>query len=209
MALDRWIGEFDSCLRALTGVLQATRPLPRPPSNVKAPPLSPQEKAHAAALMRVNHVGEICAQALYQAQKLASHSAQAKSMFEQAAREEQDHLGWTATRIKALDGHLSLLNPVWYGGAFLIGFSAGKMSDRISLGFMAETERQVEQHLNSHLEQLPQADYASRAIVSQMRADEAAHAQAAQQAGGTELPLLARRLMRAAARVMTRTAYYI
>ncbi len=209
MALDRWISEFDSCLRALTGVMQASRPVPQPPRGITPPSLSPQEKAHAAALMRVNHVGEICAQALYQAQKLASHSVQAKSMFEHAAREEQDHLSWTAARIEELGGRLSLLNPVWYAGAFLIGFAAGKMSDRISLGFMAETERQVEQHLNTHLERLPQADEASRAIVAQMRDDEAAHAQAAQQAGGAELPLLAQRLMRAASRVMTSTAYYI
>lgn len=209
MALDRWISEFDSGLRALTGVMQATRPVPQPPRSTDTPPLSPQEKADAAALMRVNHVGEICAQALYQAQKLASRSVQAKSMFEHAAREEQDHLSWTAARIEELGGRLSLLNPVWYAGAFLIGFTAGKMSDRISLGFMAETERQVEQHLNTHLERLPQADQASRAIVAKMRDDEVAHAQAAQQAGGAELPLLARRLMRAAARVMTSTAYYI
>jgi ubiquinone biosynthesis monooxygenase Coq7 len=149
--------------------------------------LTEKEKAHSAGLMRVNHVGEVCAQALYQAQKLATNSPTLKASFEHAAREEEDHLAWTAQRLKDLDSRPSLLNPLWYAGALAIGFAAGRFGDRASLGFMAETERQVEQ----------------------MRNDESAHAAAAIGAGGSEMPFPVRALMRAASKVMTRTAYYI
>ncbi|QGZ62424.1 2-polyprenyl-3-methyl-6-methoxy-1,4-benzoquinone monooxygenase [Paraburkholderia acidisoli] len=171
--------------------------------------LTPAERAHAAGLMRVNHVGEVCAQALYQAQKMATRSPSLKAAFEQAALEEEDHLAWTARRLQALDSRPSLLNPLWYAGALAIGFAAGRFGDKVSLGFMAETERQVEHHLDSHLDSLPPADLESRAVVEQMRADEMAHAKSAVELGGIDLPLPMRSLMRVASKVMTRTAYYI
>ncbi|MGF6984006.1 ubiquinone biosynthesis monooxygenase Coq7 [Paraburkholderia atlantica] len=210
MLLDELIGEFDRGLRSLTGVSRMTRPLPQASAaTAGAPELSPAERAHAAGLMRVNHVGEVCAQALYQAQKLATDSPSLRAMFDHAASEEEDHLAWTAKRLEALDSRPSLLNPVWYTGALAIGLAAGRLGDRVSLGFMAETERQVEQHLDSHLDQLPATDHESRAIVEQMRVDEAQHGKAAMDAGGIELPFPARALMRAMSKVMTRTAYYI
>ena len=159
--------------------------------------------------MRVNHVGEVCAQALYQAQALATANVELKAQMAQAAREEIDHLAWTEERLAQLGDRPSLLNPLWFGGAFLIGLVAGRLGDRVSLGFVVETERQVEHHLESHLERLPGTDLASRAIVAQMRTDEAAHAVAAQLAGGIELPAPVRAAMRAAAKVMTTTAHYI
>ncbi|WP_133647348.1 2-polyprenyl-3-methyl-6-methoxy-1,4-benzoquinone monooxygenase [Paraburkholderia flava] len=210
MLLDEWISEFDRGLRSMTGVSRMTRPMPvAPESSEPAVEMSPAERSHAAALMRVNHVGEVCAQALYQAQKLATRSSTLKNAFDHAAREEEDHLAWTARRLEALESRPSLLNPLWYTGALAIGLVAGRFGDRVSLGFMAETERQVEQHLNSHLDALPDADRESRAVVEQMRADEAAHGKAAVDAGGVELPFPARALMRAASKVMTRTAYYV
>jgi ubiquinone biosynthesis monooxygenase Coq7 len=212
MFLDELIGEFDRGLRALTGVAHGARPAPQPaddPADAPEPALSPAEKRHAAGLMRVNHVGEVCAQALYQAQKLSTRSVQLKQTFEHAAREEVDHLAWTAQRLEQLDARPSLLNPLWYAGALLLGLVAGRLGDRVSLGFMAETEIQVERHLARHLDKLPAADHASRAIVEQMRADELGHARAASAAGGAELPRPVKALMRSAARFMTRTAYYI
>lgn len=178
-------------------------------SNLPPGSLTPDEQRHAAGLMRVNHVGEICAQALYQAQKLSARSETLRRGFEHAAREEEDHLAWTAERLEQLESRPSLLNPLWYTGSLMIGLAAGALGDKISLGFMAETERQVEQHLDGHLGTLPANDVASRAIVEKMRDDEAAHAHAAAAAGGTDLPLPVRSLMRAASKVMTRTAYYI
>jgi ubiquinone biosynthesis monooxygenase Coq7 len=212
MLLDELIGEFDRGLRSLTGVSRMSRPLPLPRESgatAEAPELSPAERAHAAGLMRVNHVGEVCAQALYQAQKIATRSPSLRAVFDHAAIEEEDHLAWTSKRLDALDSRPSLLNPLWYTGALAIGLAAGRMGDRVSLGFMAETERQVEKHLDSHLDQLPPADHESRAIVEQMRIDEAQHGKAAMDAGGIELPFPARALMRAMSKVMTRTAYYI
>ncbi|MDN7182163.1 2-polyprenyl-3-methyl-6-methoxy-1,4-benzoquinone monooxygenase [Caballeronia sp. SEWSISQ10-4 2] len=219
MTLDELISEFDRGLRSMTGVSRMSRPIPAPQTiraDDAAAPVEPadtaltaEEKAHSAALMRVNHVGEVCAQALYQAQKLATKSATLKRGFEQAAREEEDHLAWTTQRLRDLDSRPSLLNPLWYTGSLALGFVAGRFGDRVSLGFMAETERQVEKHLNSHMTSLPANDHASRAIVEQMRVDEAAHAVAAVNAGGVELPFPVRALMRATSKVMTRTAYYI
>lgn len=212
MFLDELINEFDRGLRSMTGVSRMSRPLPVPPTSVatdQSAELTPAERAHAAGLMRVNHVGEVCAQALYQAQKLATKSPALRAVFNHAAIEEEDHLAWTAKRLEALDSRPSLLNPLWYTGALAIGLAAGRLGDRVSLGFMAETERQVEQHLDSHLDQLPVGDHASRAIVEQMRADEVEHGKAAMDAGGVELPFPVRALMRAASKVMTRTAYYI
>jgi ubiquinone biosynthesis monooxygenase Coq7 len=171
--------------------------------------LTPQEKRHAGALMRVNHVGEICAQALYTAQAAATRDPALRRQFEQAAREETDHLAWTRGRLDELGERPSLLNPLWYAGAFTLGLVAGRLGDRVSLGFVVETERQVESHLESHLDHLPADDHSSRAIVAQMKEDEAAHAAQALSAGAVELPAFAKGLMRAAAKVMTTTAHYI
>ncbi len=159
--------------------------------------------------MRVNQVGEVCAQAMYSAQALTATNASSKRQFEAAAREESDHLAWTEQRLHELGAHTSLLNPLWYAGAFGIGLLAGRAGDAVSLGFVAETERQVEQHLQGHLDRLPPGDVASHAIVRQMQADEARHAAQAQAAGGEELPGPVRLVMRLAARVMTRTAHYV
>src|SRR6202012_5866303 len=167
MFLDELISEFDRGLRSMTGVSRMSRPLPVPQESPAAevPELSPAERAHAAGLLRVNHVGEVCAQALYQAQKIATRSPSLRAVFDRAAMEEEDHLAWTSRRLEALDSRPSLLNPLWYTGALAIGLAAGRMGDRVSLGFMAETERQVEKHLDSHLDELPAADRESRAIV--------------------------------------------
>ncbi|MDR5814543.1 MULTISPECIES: 2-polyprenyl-3-methyl-6-methoxy-1,4-benzoquinone monooxygenase [unclassified Caballeronia] len=217
MTLDEVISEFDRGLRSMTGVSRMSRPLPEAAPGTSAEDdlfpeelqLTDKERAHSAGLMRVNHVGEVCAQALYQAQKLATTSPELKSSFEHAAREEEDHLAWTSQRLKDLESRPSLLNPFWYAGALALGFVAGRFGDRASLGFMAETERQVEQHLDGHMKTLPANDRASRAIVEQMRLDESAHAAAATSAGGSEMPFPVRALMRAASKVMTTTAYYI
>ena len=210
--VDRWICGAEVALRTLSGGSRADRATPAPPSAgaASAPPeLSAEEKRLSGALMRVNHVGEVCAQALYQAQAVATGDAALKAQMAQAAREEVDHLAWTEQRLAELGDRPSLLNPLWYGGAFLIGLAAGRLGDRVSLGFVVETERQVEHHLESHLERLPAGDLASRAIVAQMRSDEAEHAVAARLAGGIELPAPVRGAMRLAARVMTGTAHYI
>ena len=218
MTLDEVISEFDRGLRSMTGVSRMSRPIPESTMSNAASQdelfpeeteLTEKERAHSAGLMRVNHVGEVCAQALYQAQKLATQSPELKASFEQAAREEEDHLAWTSKRLKDLESRPSLLNPLWYAGALAIGFVAGRFGDRASLGFMAETERQVEQHLDGHMKTLPPNDHASRAIVEQMRLDESAHAAAAIGAGGSEMPFPVRALMRAASKVMTTTAYYV
>ena len=209
--VDRWICGAESALRTLSGGSRAERATPTasPPIGDAAPELSVEEKRLSGALMRVNHVGEVCAQALYQAQAAATSNVDLKTRMAQAAREEVDHLAWTEQRLAELGDRPSLLNPLWYGGAFMIGLAAGRLGDRVSLGFVVETERQVERHLESHLERLPSADVASRAIVAQMRSDEAEHAVAAQLAGGVELPAPVRGAMRLAARVMTGTAHYL
>jgi ubiquinone biosynthesis monooxygenase Coq7 len=159
--------------------------------------------------MRVNHVGEVCAQALYTAQAMSTRNEALRAQLEQASREETDHLAWTQARLDELGARPSLLNPLWYAGAFGIGLVAGRLGDRVSLGFVVETERQVETHLQGHLERLPAADHASRAIVAQMKDDEAAHAVQAQNAGAAELPAPVKAAMRAAAKVMTTTAHYL
>lgn len=205
--IDTLIGAVDGALRTLFATPRATRPCPTVPAEETH--LGQQERHHAAALMRVNHVGEVCAQALYAAQALATPNAELKRKFEAAAREETDHLAWTQARLQELGGRPSLLNPLWYAGAFGLGLLAGRMGDRVSLGFLVETERQVEAHLQGHLDRLPVEDHASRAIVAQMKDDEAQHALQAQAAGGVELPQPARLLMKTAAKVMTTTAHYI
>lgn len=167
------------------------------------------DKALAGALMRVNHVGEVCAQALYASQALSTRNPALRQHFIAASKEEGDHLAWTRERLDELGTQPSLLNPLWYAGAFGLGLLAGRLGDKISLGFVMETERQVEAHLASHLDRLPEGDHASRAIVAQMKDDEARHAQDAQGAGAFELPQPVKALMRASAKVMTATAHYI
>jgi ubiquinone biosynthesis monooxygenase Coq7 len=206
-ALDRLLACADGALKTLSGASHAARKSPSQGND--ASPLEANERRLSGALMRVDHVGEVCAQALYQAQALVARDDALRRQFEEAAREEVDHLAWTEERLKELGARTSLLNPLWYAGAFGIGLVAGRFGDSRSLAFVVETERQVEQHLASHLQRLPAADAASRAIVAQMKDDEARHADAALQAGAAELPLPARMLMRAAARVMTSTAHYI
>ena len=211
--VDRWLCGAEAALRTLSGGARAVRATPSAePATVGEAPaaaLDADERRLSGALMRVNHVGEVCAQALYQAQALATRDPALREQMDHAAREEVDHLAWTQERLAELGDRPSLLNPLWYGGAFLIGLAAGRLGDRVSLGFVVETERQVEQHLAGHLERLPPGDVASRAIVAQMQADEAAHAVAALQAGGIELPAPVRAAMRAAAKVMTTTAHYL
>jgi len=205
--LDRLLAGLDEARRALLSPPRAARPKPLP--SVDPAPLDGAARREAGALMRVNHVGEVCAQALYSAQALATPDPALRRRFAEAAAEETDHLAWTADRLNELGARQSLLNPLWYLGAFGIGLVAGRLGDKASLGFMVETERQVERHLESHLDRLPAADHASRAIVAQMKADEAGHAIAAERAGGAPLPWPARMAMRLAGRVMTRTAHYL
>jgi len=205
--LDRVLALADHALRALDGSPQAARP--KPVSAKLGPQLDDAERRHAGALMRVDHVGEVCAQALYSAQALTTSDPDLRRQFERAAGEETDHLAWTAERLGELGARPSLLNPLWYAGAFAIGLAAGRAGDATSLGFLVETERQVERHLDSHLERLPVGDLASRAIVAQMRDDEAGHALAAENAGARRMPAPVRWAMRSAAKVMTTTAYYV
>ncbi len=201
---DRWVSHLDRTLRTWAGLAQASRPRP---SAAASPALSPDERRLSIALMRVNHVGEVCAQALYTAQALTTRDAALQAQLQQAAQEEEDHLAWTASRLDELEGRPSLLNPLWWGGAFGIGVAAGLAGDAWSLGFVVETERQVEAHLAEHLDRLPASDHASRAIVAQMKVDEAAHAQWAEGLGARSLPAPVQALMRCAAKVMTTTAH--
>jgi len=198
----------DNALRTLSGTYSPARRTPAAP-EAAAEDLPPADRRLSAALMRVNHVGEVCAQALYAAQRLATDDAGLQRHFDAAARDEFDHLAWTQQRLNQLGDRTSLLNPLWYAGAFGIGLLAGRLGPAISLGFLAETEHQVEQHLQSHLARLPAADHASRAIVEQMLADEARHAADAREAGGAELPQPVKLAMRLAAKVMTRTAHHV
>jgi ubiquinone biosynthesis monooxygenase Coq7 len=207
ISVDRLIGEFDRALRAVAGVAHATRPSPA--AGVSEKEITDEDRRHAAALMRVNHVGEVCAQALYQGQALTARDAVARQALEQAAREEEDHLAWSAERIRELGGRPSLLNPLWYAGAFAIGAVAGVLGDRWNLAFLAETERQVEEHLGGHLEELPPEDGRTRAIVEGMQADEARHRASAIELGAAELPEAVKRAMRLASKVMTTVAYRV
>lgn len=201
--MDRMIVGFDRALRTLFGVFQATRPTPA----ISVDQVNGPDRAHAAALMRVNHSGEVCAQALYQAQAAFSVSPDVSESLGQSAEEEVDHLRWTADRIAELGGRRSLLDPVWYAGAFAIGILAAKSGDSGNLGFLKETERQVVQHLIGHLESLPDVDERSREILRQMTVDEASHANLAEQMGGGDLPAPVITLMRLSAKVMTTVAY--
>ena len=204
-SIDSTIMEFDRALRAISGIGNSARPCPG--DAVPESVLRPEEKDHSAALMRVNHVGEVCAQALYQGQAWTAHDASTRRALEQAAREEADHLAWTAQRIAELGGQPSLLNPLWYGGSLALGAAAGVLGDGWNLAFLAETERQVEAHLAGHLGSLPDADRRSKAIVEVMRADEARHADTARALGAAEMPAGVKAAMRLASRVMTTVAY--
>ncbi len=206
---DRLLSAVDSSLRTLVAPPQAARP--NPARRVEAAvDLTERERRLSAALMRVNHVGEVCAQALYTAQALGTADPELRRQLDAAAREETDHLAWTRERLDDLGDRVSWLNPLWYAGAFGIGLLAGRLGgDAVSLGFVVETERQVEAHLASHMDRLPSADAPSRAIVTQMKVDEACHADNALQAGATPLPAPVRGMMRLAAKVMTVTAHRI
>lgn len=204
--MDAVLGAADGALRTLFARPRALRACPTLPAQ--ATDLTPAEKRKSGALMRVNHVGEVCAQALYSAQSRTTRDPALKKHFERAALEETDHLAWTQDRLEELGSRPSFLNPLWYAASFGLGLVAGRLGDPVSLGFVAETERQVEAHLQSHLESLPAGDHSSRAIVSQMKQDESTHAAQALAAGGIELPTPVRGLMKVAARVMTSTAYY-
>lgn len=207
-SVDRLLSGAGRALATLSGVAPAVRAMPVAGGD-PAEPADPAERRLSGALMRVNHVGEICAQALYEGQAAATADPRLAGEFRQAAREEGDHLAWTRERLRELDVRPSMLNPLWYGGALLLGLLAGRAGDRLSLGFMAETERQVEAHLAGHLERLPASDLRSRAIVVAMKDDEIRHAQNALRLGGAELPAPVRAAMRAAAKVMTTTAHHI
>lgn len=217
--MDTLLNAVDTALRTLFVPPRASRPCPTVPEQSGSPDLTAAERREAGALMRVNHVGEVCAQALYTAQALAArtntttqHRAANETLarqLEAAGQEETDHLAWTRERMDELGARPSLLNPLWYAGAFGLGLLAGKLGQGASLGFVVETERQVEAHLASHMDRLPPGDHASRAIVAQMKDDEARHAREAQRAGAVELPLPVKGLMRAAAKVMTTVAHRI
>lgn len=203
--LDRAIVEFDRALRAVAGVHHAERP--NPAAGIPEADLDAADRAHSAALMRINHVGEVCAQALYQGQALTARDAHTRASLEQAAREEGDHLAWSMDRIRALGGRPSLLNPLWYAGSLALGIGAGLLGDRWNLAFLAETERQVEEHLTGHLDKLSPQDAPTRAVVGAMRDDEARHRDTAMALGAAEMPAPARRAMRAMASAMTTIAY--
>ncbi|MBS0543872.1 MAG: 2-polyprenyl-3-methyl-6-methoxy-1,4-benzoquinone monooxygenase [Proteobacteria bacterium] len=205
--IDQLILEFDKALRTVFAPARSVRPVPG--DELPDAVLEDDERRHAAALMRVNHVGEICAQALYQGQALMSRDPAIRESLQQASDEETEHLAWTERRIAELGGRKSLLNPLWYGGALAVGMVAGRFGDRWNLGFLAETERQVEAHLKGHLESLPAQDRKSRAIVEQMKADEVEHAETALRLGAQELPAPVKGVMKLAARVMTRTTYWV
>ncbi|MEQ1590973.1 MAG: 2-polyprenyl-3-methyl-6-methoxy-1,4-benzoquinone monooxygenase [Thiobacillaceae bacterium] len=203
LKLDQLIVAFDGGLRTVFASPHAARPYPATEAEGN---LNESERAHAAALMRVNHVGEVCAQALYSGQSLTSSNEAVRAELMHAAAEETDHLAWCEQRLTELGGRKSLLNPLWYGGAFSLGLVAGALGDKWNLGFLAETERQVEAHLDGHLQQLPEADARSRAVVEQMKTDEAKHAQTAVDHGGVPLPPPVKWVMRLAADVMRKTA---
>jgi ubiquinone biosynthesis monooxygenase Coq7 len=207
LSTDAVILAFDKLLRTVAGPARAERP--NPGEAVAEAPLGDAERAHAAALMRVNHCGEVCAQALYQGQALASDNAALKRALEQAAREEEDHLAWTEARIAELGGRTSVLNPLWYAGSLAIGFAAGKLGDDWNLGFLKETELQVERHLQGHLDRLDPSDSRTRAVVVAMQRDEANHARTAQMLGARELPAPVKLAMKLTARIMTSAAYRV
>jgi ubiquinone biosynthesis monooxygenase Coq7 len=205
--LDRFIAGADQALRVIAGVAAASRP--NPGARLEEAAMDAAEQRHSAGLMRVNHVGEVCAQALYQSQAQFSKDEALRAQFAKSGQEEEDHLAWTAQRLSELGSRTSLLNPVWYAGAYALGSVAALLGDARSLGFVVETERQVEAHLASHLSSLPAQDAKSRAIVEQMRVDEVEHGAAAQRLGARDTPAPVRALMTVMGKVMTTAAYRI
>ncbi len=205
--LDPFILQLDQALRTVFTKAPTVRALPG--EALPEADLTESERRHVAALMRINHVGEVCAQALYAGQAFTARENTVRAALKHAAWEETEHLNWTERRIEELEGRKSLLNPVWYAGAWTIGAIAGRLGDPVSLGFVAETERQVEAHLDDHMGQLPAADRRSQAIIDQMKADEISHAQTALSLGAAELPALAKGAMKVAAKVMTTTSYWV
>ena len=207
--LDRLIVEFDKGLKTLTANAHSVRP--HPDHNIKhaIEDLTSEEKRHAASLMRINHCGEVCAQALYNGQALTAKNPETVKALEQASKEETEHLAWCEKRIQELGGHTSFLNPIWYASSFTLGAIAGALGDKWNLGFLAETERQVGKHLNHHLETLPSNDAKSRAILEQMKIDEAEHAKTAVHLGAAELPTPIKAAMQSMSKVMTKTTYHL
>jgi len=204
---DRWIVEFDRALRTLSGVAHPSRPSPAQGEDLTE--MVPEERSKSGALMRVDHSGEVCAQALYSGQALTARDPAKREALLQAAREEGDHLAWTRDRLRELGAHQSFLNPLWYAGSFTLGAVAGLAGDRWSLGFVVETERQVEAHLDRHLGELPANDSRSRVILEQMRLDEIRHARQAIASGAAKLPQPVAAVMRATSKVMTGSAYWV
>ncbi|MFO1351351.1 MAG: 2-polyprenyl-3-methyl-6-methoxy-1,4-benzoquinone monooxygenase [Gammaproteobacteria bacterium] len=215
MTDDRRYSAIDSFLIGVDGVLRTVigRPLttarPDPAAAVEAVEMTSDEKRRATRLMRVNHTGEVCAQALYQGQALTARSVEIKESMRQAAAEENDHLVWCEARLKDLNGRTSALNPLFYAGSFALGAVAGALGDRVNLGFLAETENQVVRHLGRYADRLPARDYKSRAVLEAMRVDEGKHATAALEAGGMPLPGPVRLLMQAGSKLMTKTTYWL
>ena len=203
--LDKWIVEFDKGLRTLFASAQSLRP--HPDAGLEEAELAAADKKHALGLMRVNHCGEVCAQALYQGQALTARTPQAREALRQAAQEEVEHLAWTERRIRELGGRPSVFNPLWYTGSLAIGVAAGVLGDKWNLGFLEETEQQVGAHLGSHLALLPEGDVKSRAIVEQMRDDELKHADMAHDLGAAELPAALKSAMKLSAKLMTGASY--
>ena len=203
--LDELLVAADEALKALSGAQSPGRPMPRPAAG--ATELDPAARRESGALMRVNHTGEVCAQALYSGQALTARDPAVRSALRTAGAEERDHLAWCRARLNALGDRASLLDPLWYAGSFGMGLISGLAGDRWSLGFLAETEAQVERHLDGHLGRLPASDTASRVVLEQMRADEMRHGESGRRLGGTELPAIVKRAMQAVSKVMTTTAY--
>jgi ubiquinone biosynthesis monooxygenase Coq7 len=207
--LDKIISELDTALRTISPPKTRSTMRQSPASALDNPSLSPQEKKHSAGLMRVNHAGEVCAQALYQGQALTAQLTHIKQQMTEAAIEETDHLAWCEQRLYELDSRPSQLNLIWYSGSILLGALAGLAGDKVSLGFVAETERQVSAHLREHLKLLPQKDHKTQAILEQMHEDEEHHAHTALAAGGIELPFVIKQLMNLVSKLMTKSSYYI
>ena len=205
--LDKLIIEFDKGLKTLTANVHSVRP--HPDESTQETELSADEKRHAVGLMRINHCGEVCAQALYNGQALTAKNPQTVQALQQASKEETEHLAWCEKRIQELGGHTSLFNPLWYTGSFALGAIAGAIGDKWNLGFLAETERQVGAHLEKHLQELPTNDEKSRAILEQMKIDEAEHANTAIRLGGAELPKPVKAAMKQMSKVMTSTTYHL
>lgn len=205
--IDPLILQIDQALRTVFTKAPTVRAMPG--EDLPEAQLTESERNHVAALMRINHVGEVCAQALYAGQAFTARESAVREALEHAAWEETEHLNWTERRIEELGGRKSLLNPLWYAGAWTIGAIAGRLGDPVSLGFVAETERQVEAHLDSHMSQLPPADLRSQAVIDQMKTDEISHAQTALSLGAAELPSIAKGAMKVASKVMTKTAYWV